>query len=90
MDAPSSAQSLKQFTSFAFLGLFAAGIDFSLYVILIKAGLDPIYGNVLSSSGRQCRDCKGSQSPSLEFSHFTLADALRYAQSHDGQNERKK
>ena len=50
MDAPSSAQSLKQFTSFAFLGLFAAGIDFSLYVILIKAGLDPIYGNVLSST----------------------------------------
>jgi putative flippase GtrA len=31
------------------LGLFSAGIDFSLYVILVKAGSDPIYGNVVSS-----------------------------------------
>jgi putative flippase GtrA len=50
MLAPSSDHSLKQFTSFAFLGLLAAGIDFSLYVILVKAGLDPIYGNLVSST----------------------------------------
>ena len=50
MLAPSSDHSWKQFTSFAFLGLLAAGIDFSLYVILVKAGLDPIYGNLVSST----------------------------------------
>jgi putative flippase GtrA len=43
------AQSIKQFSSFALFGLFSAGIDFILYFVLIKVGLDPIYGNVISS-----------------------------------------
>jgi putative flippase GtrA len=49
MVRPSRVRSLKQFSSFALLGLFSAGIDFSLYVILVKAGSDPIYGNIVSS-----------------------------------------
>jgi putative flippase GtrA len=50
MVSPPTAHTLKQFSSFALLGLFSAGIDFTLYVVLIKAGLDPIYGNILSSA----------------------------------------
>jgi putative flippase GtrA len=49
MVCPISVRSLKQFSSFALLGLLSAGIDFSLYVVLIEAGSDPIYGNVISS-----------------------------------------
>jgi putative flippase GtrA len=49
MVIPPSAHSLKQFSSFAFLGLFAAGVDFILYVILVKAELGPLYANVFSS-----------------------------------------
>jgi putative flippase GtrA len=50
MVSPLTAHTLKQFSSFALLGLFSAGIDFTLYVVLFKAGLDPIYGNILSSA----------------------------------------
>jgi putative flippase GtrA len=50
MVSPPTAHTLKQFSSFALLGLFSAGIDFTLYVVLIEAGLDPIYGNILSSA----------------------------------------
>lgn len=41
---------LRMFVSFAFFGLVAAAIDFCIYVSLIKADLDPIFGNLISSS----------------------------------------
>ena len=41
---------MKMFVSFAFFGLVAAGIDFSIFAILIWTGINPIIGNFLSSS----------------------------------------
>jgi putative flippase GtrA len=41
---------MKLFVSFAFFGLVAAGIDFCIYVTLIWVGINPIFGNFLSSS----------------------------------------
>jgi putative flippase GtrA len=41
---------MKMFASFAFFGLVAAGIDFCIYISLIWAGVNPILGNLLSSS----------------------------------------
>lgn len=41
---------LRKFASFAFFGLVAAAIDFCIYVSLIKVDIDPIFGNLISSS----------------------------------------
>lgn len=41
---------MKMFVSFAFFGLVSAGIDFCIYVALIWVGINPIFGNFLSSS----------------------------------------
>jgi putative flippase GtrA len=41
---------MKLFASFSFFGLVAAGIDFCIYLGLMRAGVNPILGNVLSSS----------------------------------------
>jgi len=41
---------MKNFASFSFFGLVAAGMDFCIYVALIWIGVNPIFGNLLSSS----------------------------------------
>ena len=41
---------IKLFTSFAFFGLVAAGVDFCIFGGLIWIDLNPVFANVISSS----------------------------------------
>jgi putative flippase GtrA len=46
----SKSKHLKLFASFAFFGLFAAGVDLCIYGILIWIGMNPLVSNLISSS----------------------------------------